>query len=224
MTMTTTSTTARIEAHARSIMMTLAMLFAVIAMAPAHAQGPSDDSWVAPARAGQRANPLMATTDVIKHGQELFHRDCEQCHGKAGRGDGPQSFSLEKHPADLASAKVQAQADGAFFWKMTEGQRRDAQGDAGRQGQVVRDSLHPDACGGPLMDAADAMRRADRRATDTSSMPSATVTAADVASCYCGLYDECPQWDHMTDEERRSCSSDKRATMESLWKTGVREV
>ena len=55
-------------------------------------------------------------------------------------------------------------------------------------------------------------------------MPSATVTAADVASCYCGLYDECPQWDQMTDEERRSCSSDKRATMESLWKTGVREV
>ena len=119
--MTATRTIATIGAHARSIMMTLATLFTVIAMAPLHAQGPSDDSWVAPARAGQRANPLMPTTDVIKHGQELFHRDCEQCHGKAGRGDGPQSFSLEKHPADLASARVQSQPDGAFFWKVTEG-------------------------------------------------------------------------------------------------------
>jgi mono/diheme cytochrome c family protein len=119
--MITTRITHTIEAHARSIMMTLAMLFAVIAMAPVHAQGPSDDSWAAPARASQRANPLMPTTDVIKHGQELFHRDCEQCHGKAGRGDGPQAFSLEKHPADLASARIQSQADGAFFWKMTEG-------------------------------------------------------------------------------------------------------
>jgi hypothetical protein len=73
------------------------------------------------------------------------------------------------------------------------------------------------------MNAADAMRRADRRATDAISMPGATVTAGAAATCYCGLYDECPQWDRMTEDERRSCSSDKRATVESLWKTGVRE-
>jgi len=73
------------------------------------------------------------------------------------------------------------------------------------------------------MDAADAMRRADRRATDAISMPGAPATAVATATCYCGLYDECPQWDRMTDDERRSCSSDKRATVESLWKTGVRE-
>jgi hypothetical protein len=73
------------------------------------------------------------------------------------------------------------------------------------------------------VDAADAVRRADRRATDAHSMPGATVTATETATCYCGLYDECPQWDRMTVEERRSCSSDKRATVESLWKGGVRE-
>jgi hypothetical protein len=73
------------------------------------------------------------------------------------------------------------------------------------------------------MDAADAMRRADRRATDAINTPGATVTATEVASCYCGLYEECPQWDQMTDEERSSCSSDKRATMEWLWKGGVRD-
>ena len=110
-----------IEAHARTLTLTLAMLIAVFATAPARAQGPSDDSWVAPERAGHRANPLQPTTDVLKKGHDLFHRDCEQCHGKAGHGDGPQSFSLEKHPADLSSERVQSQPDGALFWKMTEG-------------------------------------------------------------------------------------------------------
>ena len=114
-----------VEVPARTITMALAMLIAAFSVAPARAQGPSqgpsDGSWVAPARAGQKANPLQPTTDVLKHGKELFHRDCEQCHGKMGKGDGPQSFSLEKHPADLSSARVQTQPDGAFFWKMTEG-------------------------------------------------------------------------------------------------------
>ena len=121
--MSITRMIATIEVHARTVALTSVMLVAAFATAPASAreQGPSDDSWVAPARASQRANPLQPTTDVVKHGKELFHRDCEQCHGKAGRGDGPQSFSLDKHPADLASEKVQSQADGAFFWKMTEG-------------------------------------------------------------------------------------------------------
>jgi hypothetical protein len=40
--------------------------------------------------------------------------------------------------------------------------------------------------------------------------------------CYCGLYESCPQWDRMTDDQRRTCSADKRATIESFWKTGLR--
>jgi mono/diheme cytochrome c family protein len=119
--MSITRMIATVDTRLRTLTLTLAMLIAAFAAAPARAQGPSDNSWVAPARASQRANPLQPTTDVVKHGKELFHRDCEQCHGKAGRGDGPQAFSLEKHPADLASERVQSQADGAFFWKMTEG-------------------------------------------------------------------------------------------------------
>jgi mono/diheme cytochrome c family protein len=97
--------------------------FASVAMAPAsvYAQGPSATAWVAPARAAQRVNPLAATADVIKHGHDVFHRDCEQCHGKLGHGDGPQGISLTPRPADLASEHVQSQSDGAFFWKMSEG-------------------------------------------------------------------------------------------------------
>ena len=42
------------------------------------------------------------------------------------------------------------------------------------------------------------------------------------ATCYCGLYQECPHWDEMSVEERRVCSTDKRMSVESFWKTGMR--
>ena len=40
--------------------------------------------------------------------------------------------------------------------------------------------------------------------------------------CYCGIYEQCPHWDEMSVEERRMCSADKRMTVESFWKTGMR--
>jgi mono/diheme cytochrome c family protein len=119
--MSITRTFAAVGRHAHTLIVATAFLIAAVAPAVACAQGPSDDSWVAPERVTHRANPLLPATEVLKRGKDLFHRDCEQCHGKAGRGDGPQSFSLEKHPADLASERVQSQPDGAIFWKMTEG-------------------------------------------------------------------------------------------------------
>lgn len=94
-------------------------LISFVAPTPAWAQG--SVPWEAPARASQRANPLPPTADALKRGGNLFHRDCEQCHGKAGHGDGPLAASLVPRPADLASEQVQSQSDGAFFWKMTEG-------------------------------------------------------------------------------------------------------
>jgi len=89
---------------------------------PARSQDSANPKqWVAPERASRRENPLPPTADAVKRGHNLFHRDCEQCHGKAGHGDGPLAASLAPHPADLASKRVQSQSDGALFWKMTEG-------------------------------------------------------------------------------------------------------
>jgi mono/diheme cytochrome c family protein len=115
--------TLAIAARAHTLPLTLAMGLAAFAMAPApmRAQGPSDNAWVAPERAAHRANPMPPTADAVKRGHDLFHRDCEQCHGKAGHGDGPLGLSLQPRPADLASERVQSQSDGAMFWKMTEG-------------------------------------------------------------------------------------------------------
>ena len=108
-------------ARARALPLTLAIVITAFAATPASAQGPSGNQWVAPERASHRANPVPVTAEVVKRGYGLFHRDCEQCHGKAGHGDGPQSGSLQPRPADLASERVQLQSEGAIFWKITEG-------------------------------------------------------------------------------------------------------
>jgi mono/diheme cytochrome c family protein len=104
----------------------VAALFGVIAAvalaaAPVWAQGPSDASWVAPDRAAARPNPVEATPDAIRRGRIVFQNNCTMCHGKAGHGDGMQARSLSKKPANLASADIQSQPDGALFWKIREG-------------------------------------------------------------------------------------------------------
>lgn len=108
-------------AHARALPLTLAIVITAFAATPASAQDPSGNQWVAPERASHRANPTPVTAEAVQHGSALFRRDCEQCHGKSGHGDGPQSGSLQPRPADLASERVQLQSEGAIFWKITEG-------------------------------------------------------------------------------------------------------
>ncbi len=96
-------------------------LMSFMGATPAQAQASKASSWVAPERASNRANPLPPSPDAITRGQDLFKRDCAQCHGKAGHGDGPMAASVQPRPANLASQQVQSQSDGALFWKITQG-------------------------------------------------------------------------------------------------------
>jgi mono/diheme cytochrome c family protein len=111
----------------KSVVRALAICAAVglvsfMASTPARAQGSEKAKpWVAPERATHRANPLQPTTNALQRGHDLFRRDCAQCHGKAGHGDGPQAASVAPRPADLTSGNVQSQSDGALFWKITQG-------------------------------------------------------------------------------------------------------
>lgn len=94
--------------------------FALVAcMAPRSVR--AQEPWVAPERAAHRANPTTSTPDAVKHGRELFERECLKCHGKLGHGDGAQAQFLEIKPQDLTKEAVMSQSDGALFWKITEG-------------------------------------------------------------------------------------------------------
>ena len=79
--------------------------------------------WIAPASASAKKNPIAATPISIKEGKNIFEKECAQCHGKSGKGDGPKAGDLTTAPRDLTSREVQSQTDGAIFWKITTGQK-----------------------------------------------------------------------------------------------------
>ncbi len=75
-----------------------------------------DPSWQAPPDAAARRNPLASSPEAAGGGRKLFQRECSECHGRDGRG--------LKKAADLQMEVVQAQSDGALFWKITNGNPR----------------------------------------------------------------------------------------------------
>ena len=72
-----------------------------------------DSAWSAPAEAAARVNPLLNRPGAAAGGEKLFQHRCATCHGEDGRG-------TSKAP-DLMQPDVQAQSDGALFWKISSG-------------------------------------------------------------------------------------------------------
>jgi len=82
--------------------------------------------WTAPARAARKSNPFPVDQKSLAEGKELFTAACLPCHGASGRGDGPAASTLERNgvrvrPGNLSDPKIWQQADGAIFWKISEG-------------------------------------------------------------------------------------------------------
>src|SRR5262245_279354 len=63
-------------------------------------------------------NPLGA--DTAKEGAEVFHINCETCHGPQGHGDGPAGQALDPKPRNLAELQMKA-SDDFLFWRIREG-------------------------------------------------------------------------------------------------------
>jgi mono/diheme cytochrome c family protein len=72
-----------------------------------------DTKWQAPEEATAKKNPLAEKPETAAGGKKLFKRNCVECHGESGQG--------LKKAADLQLPVVQAQSDGALFWKITNG-------------------------------------------------------------------------------------------------------
>ncbi len=81
------------------------------------------EEWKAPESAKSKKNPVAVDQAGIAAGKQAYEKECLSCHGKKGKGDGPNSATLEKEPGDLTSAKVQDQTDGELFWKITQGKK-----------------------------------------------------------------------------------------------------
>jgi|SRR5438128_1979009 len=104
----------------------LAILTALLgsALVAATAEQPgSTQKWTAPAAEAQKKNPVAANESSLATGQKIYLKRCVACHGKTGKGDGPDAADLGIHPAKLSDAAVQQQTDGEFFWKVTVGKK-----------------------------------------------------------------------------------------------------
>ncbi|HWK09316.1 MAG TPA: c-type cytochrome [Vicinamibacterales bacterium] len=75
-----------------------------------------DTTWVAPDAAASKPNPLATRPDTALGGRKIFEQRCTTCHGEDARG-------TDRGP-DLLATDVQAQTDGALFWKISSGNSR----------------------------------------------------------------------------------------------------
>ena len=80
-----------------------------------------NEPWVVPDKFVKMSNPVKADVKSINAGKSLYVKNCQDCHGKKGIGDGPKASDLKTQPKDLTIASVQSQSDGAIFYKISEG-------------------------------------------------------------------------------------------------------
>ncbi|MBK9925653.1 MAG: c-type cytochrome [Anaerolineales bacterium] len=71
-----------------------------------------------PAEYAGKTNPLGA--EAATEGANVFHANCEACHGTQGHGDGPAGQAIDPRPQNLAALQTVA-TDEYLFWRISEG-------------------------------------------------------------------------------------------------------
>lgn len=79
-------------------------------------------NWPVPEEAKKRPNPVAASPAVWEAARAIYADKCAQCHGDAGKGDGPEAMMYDVKPADFSDAHMMGEmTDGEIFYKMSEG-------------------------------------------------------------------------------------------------------
>jgi mono/diheme cytochrome c family protein len=81
-------------------------------------------NWDAPPEMKQKKNPVAPSEAAMKEAKSIFNEKCSNCHGDAGKGDGPDAMMYDPAPADLTDAKrISKFTDGELFYKITVGKK-----------------------------------------------------------------------------------------------------
>jgi mono/diheme cytochrome c family protein len=80
--------------------------------------------WKISEEAKLRKNPLQASPAAVAAARAIYLDKCVQCHGEAGRGDGPDAAMYYPAPASLNDAKhMSTVTDGELFYEISEGRK-----------------------------------------------------------------------------------------------------
>ena len=83
------------------------------------------DEYMATTEAGRKliARKTVDTnsSSAANAGRGIYTQNCAACHGLEARGNGPNSISLEKKPANLTRPFYKQYSDEMYFYRLTEG-------------------------------------------------------------------------------------------------------
>jgi len=80
--------------------------------------------WAVPEEVKKLKNPLPPSESNRKAAMALYQDKCAQCHGDAGKGDGPEAMMHDPSPADLTDARhMNTLTDGEIFYQISEGRK-----------------------------------------------------------------------------------------------------
>lgn len=102
---------------------TVAAFAAILVLGGTLTVASAEDVWKAPARAAKKKNPVAADARSLASGKTLYSKECLDCHGATGKGDGKAAKDLEKKPGDISLPILWDQTDGELFWKLTSGSK-----------------------------------------------------------------------------------------------------
>lgn len=74
--------------------------------------------WLVPEDLAAVSNPSEYTLENVKAGKAIYLKNCKSCHGDPGKNN---PLTLVPMPIDIASERMQANSDGALFYKITRG-------------------------------------------------------------------------------------------------------
>jgi len=101
----------------------VAVIAATAATLLAQDQKQNESDWMIPANAAMEINPVAATPEATAQGRKIFESKCQRCHGRDGRGHGPDSDP--DHPAGNLTDRLRAafNPDGVMFYKIWNGRQ-----------------------------------------------------------------------------------------------------
>jgi mono/diheme cytochrome c family protein len=104
------------------IFFALTLLLICITLVYATYEG--NKAWVVPEEARVRKNPLPPSPAALQAARPIYREYCVQCHGDAGKGDGPEAMMQYPAPADLTdSSRMSTVTDGEIFYQISVGKR-----------------------------------------------------------------------------------------------------